>query len=224
MLILESLTKAYGDHVVLQDINLAVNAGDFVFLVGPSGIGKSTLLHLLIGANQPTNGRITIDDIDLTMMDDYAMQLYRRKVGMIFQDYKLLPKKTVYENVAFALEATGTEVDQIPERVSKALAKVGLAGKEDNFPKELSGGEKQRVAIARAIVHDPSLIIADEPTGNLDPKTSQEIINLFKKLHNKSTTIIIATHDRAIVNHLRERVVELSATGIVRDEQKAFYY
>ncbi len=225
MLVLKEISKAYGDHHVLKNIDLEIVPGDFVFLVGPSGVGKSTLLHLLIGAELPTSGQIKIDDIALDAMDEHSLQLYRRKIGMVFQDFKLLPKKTVFENVAFALEATDIDPTEIPEQVMSALSKVGLSGKEDAFPRELSGGEQQRVAIARAIVRKPNLLIADEPTGNLDPRTSQEIINLLKKLHvDEQVTIIIATHDRSIVNHLRERVIELSQQGIVRDEENAFYY
>lgn len=224
MIIIQDVCKTFGDNKVLNNLNCTIDAGEFVFLVGVSGAGKSTLLHLLIGAEQATRGQILIDKINIGEMDHHALQLYRRKVGTVFQDFKLLPRKTAYENVRFALEATDHDPLKIPRKVLAVLHEVGLKGKEDAFPEELSGGEKQRVAIARALVHEPNLIIADEPTGNLDPQTSVEIMRLFQKINqDRSVTVIIATHDTNIVDAMKQRVIEIHQGDVARDQQNSTY-
>ncbi len=179
---------------------------------------------MLIGADKPTNGRITVDEIDISRLNSKKLQLYRRKVGMVWQNFKLLPKKTVFENIFFALEAVGDTNPSSVQKVLEIIDQVGLQGKQDYFPAQLSGGEKQRCAIARALVHDPKLIIADEPTGNLDPKTSQEILNLLKQINDKGVTIILSSHDTHLVDQLQKRVLHLEGGKIVRDEQNASYH
>lgn len=224
MIIFDRVRKRFGEQEVLQGINMRIDKGEFVSVIGPSGAGKSTIFHLLIGADTPTSGRITIDGIDLAKLDNVAMQLYRRRVGMVWQSFKLLPKKTVYENVAFAMEAVGEEDATILLKVSDILEMVGLENMSEKFPAQLSGGEKQRAAIARALVHNPNLIIADEPTGNLDPKTSMEIVEILKKINNSGVTIVLATHDAAVVDAIEERVVVIDKGRIVRDSAKAKYH
>lgn len=223
MIIFQDLSKHYGDSKVLDQINCSIDAGEFVFFVGASGAGKSTLLHLLIGAEEPTSGCIFVDQVNICEISTRPMQLYRRNVGMVFQDYKLLPRKTVYENIQFALQAIDTNPAQIPGKVSRALKEVGLSGKEDAFPEELSGGEMQRVAIARALVHDPNLIIADEPTGNLDPQTGREIMELLNQINKNKVTVLVATHNDAIVNDMRKRVIQIDKGKIVSDRIKGKY-
>jgi cell division transport system ATP-binding protein len=213
--------KSFGDNQVLADLNLTIDAGEFLFLLGESGVGKSTLLHVLVGAETLDAGRVLIDQIDIGSLSEHTLQLYRRRVGMVFQDYKLLPKRTVYENVRFALEATDTNPVEMPALIMKVLAEVGLSHKAEAFPEELSGGEKQRAAIARALVHNPNLIIADEPTGNLDARNSEEIIDLLGRINrNREVTVIVATHDLHIVNRLKKRIVEIHDGKVVRDERR----
>lgn len=223
MIHFQKVCKNYDEHVVLHNVNLKIEAGEFVSVIGASGAGKSTIFHLLMGADTPTSGAIKIDGIDLATLDATALQLYRRKVGMVWQSFKLLPKKTVFENVAFALEAIDEDDPGILLKVDEILEMVGLSKMAYKFPSQLSGGERQRCAIARALVHAPNLIIADEPTGNLDPKTSLEIIDIFKQINKKGVTVILATHDTHVVDAIHERVVEIRGGRVVRDEQKAKY-
>jgi cell division transport system ATP-binding protein len=221
MIIFQNVQKSFGDNQVLADLNLTIDAGEFLFLLGESGVGKSTLLHVLVGAETLDAGRVLIDQIDIGSLSEHTLQLYRRRVGMVFQDYKLLPKRTVYENVRFALEATDTNPVEMPALIMKVLAEVGLSHKAEAFPEELSGGEKQRAAIARALVHNPNLIIADEPTGNLDARNSEEIIDLLGRINrNREVTVIVATHDLHIVNRLKKRIVEIHDGKVVRDERR----
>lgn len=225
MIVFDNVTKNYdSSHNVIQELNLQIQSGEFVSVIGQSGAGKSTIFHMLIGADKPSSGTITVDKINISTLNPKQLQLYRRKVGMVWQNFKLLPRKTVFENVFFALEAVGETDSHSVRKVLNTLDQVGLQGKQDYFPAQLSGGEKQRCAIARALVHDPKLIIADEPTGNLDPKTSQEILSLLQEINDKGVTIILSTHDTHVVDQLQERVLHLEGGKIVRDEQNASYH
>lgn len=217
------VTKRFGTHVALDHINIKLYKGEFLSLVGPSGAGKSTLIKCLTLQEWPDEGRIIVAGRDITLLRKRELPYYRRKVGFVFQDYKLLPAKTVYENVAFALEVSSIPTREIIERVQVMLETVGMASKRDNFPHELSGGEQQRVAIARALVHDPKILIADEPTGNLDPVNTWEIIELLYKINKSGTMVILATHDREIVDALKKRVVTIRAGQIVADQEKGTY-
>lgn len=222
---LEHVSKVYpkGTRPALDDINLDINRGDFVFLVGASGSGKTTLLSLLLREEEATDGEIRVAGNDLRRLSVRQVPYYRRQIGFIFQDYKLLNNKTVWENVAFALEVIGTSRSTIKSLVPKVLQTVGLTGKEHNYPHELSGGEAQRVAIARAYVNHPQILLADEPTGNLDPTTSLGIMEVLDAINRTGTTIVMATHNEEIVNSMRKRVVELHTGKIVRDEQQGSY-
>jgi cell division transport system ATP-binding protein len=223
MIHFQKVCKSYDENIVLHNVNLKIEAGEFVSVIGASGAGKSTVFHLLMGADVPTSGTIKIDDIDLASLDTTALQLYRRRVGMVWQSFKLLPKKTVAENVAFALEAIDEDDPEILIKVDEILEMVGLTNMSHKFPSQLSGGERQRAAIARALVHAPNIIIADEPTGNLDPKTSLEIIKIFKEINKKGVTVILATHDTHVVDAIHERVIEIRGGRVVRDDKKAKY-
>lgn len=223
MIVFDKVCKSFDETIVLHDIDFKIEAGEFVSIIGASGAGKSTIFHLLMGADTPTSGAITIDGINLSNLDSTALQLYRRKVGMVWQSFKLLPKKTVFENVAFALEAIDEEDPEILIKVDEILDLVGLQKMAYKFPAQLSGGERQRCAIARALVHNPNLIIADEPTGNLDPKTSLEIIKILQKINDQGVTVILATHDMQIVDALQQRVVEIRGGRVIRDQKNAGY-
>lgn len=223
MISFENVTKKFGIHTVLDSINLSIGGKDFVTIVGPSGAGKTTLINMLIGKDRPTEGRILIDGYEITSLNHEVRQYYRRKLGIIFQDFQLLPKKTVSENVAFAMEACEYSRVEIRQRVPEVLMKVNLLSKQDSFPDQLSGGEKQRVAIARALVHNPKLIIADEPTGNLDPVSTKEIIKILLQLNNEGATIILATHDREMVDYIRKRVIALDQGRLVADKENSGY-
>jgi cell division transport system ATP-binding protein len=207
----------------LSDVDLVVPEGDFVFLVGPSGAGKSTLIKLLVHDEEATHGIVQVAGQDLSRMKRSDIPKLRRQIGIVFQDFKLLPRKTVRENVSFALEVTGTPRRQIRITVDRVLALVGLTDQVDQRPGQLSGGEQQRTAIARAMVHDPRLIIADEPTGNLDPLISWEIIQLLLRINDLGTTVMVATHNAEVVTALRKRVVALEAGRIVRDEVGGYH-
>ena len=224
MIRVESVTKVYKDSVVaLRDVSLDIQKSEFVFLVGPSGSGKSTFIKLLLKEEEPSEGRIYVAGKDIAQLPSWRVPYLRRNIGCVFQDYKLLPNKTVGENVAFALEVIGRPKHVISERVPQMLDLVGLSGKIGNRPDELSGGEQQRVSIARAMVNRPPILLADEPTGNLDPNTSSEIMKLLERINGTGTTVVMATHDHTIVNQLRKRVIELENGKIVRDQQRGVY-
>ncbi|MDA8235337.1 MAG: cell division ATP-binding protein FtsE [Clostridia bacterium] len=207
----------------LTDVSLHVRKGDFIFLVGPSGAGKSTLTKLIFREELPTRGQIMVNGINIARMKDKEVPYLRRKIGVIFQDFRLLPNKSVYDNVAFALEVAEASSKEIKKLVPAVLKLVGLTNKADMLPTELSGGEQQRVSIARAIINNPIMIIADEPTGNLDPETSWEIMNLLVEINKLGTTIIMATHAKDIVDGLKKRVIAIENGRVVRDEQKGAY-
>lgn len=209
MIQLFHLFKKYGPHVALDDINLRITKGEFVFVTGPSGAGKTTLLRLIFGAEKPERGYILINSTNLTRISRSKMDLLRRKVGFVFQDFKLLPRRTVFENVAIALEVIGEPTRWIREKTRQTLELVGLEDKEKVYPPSLSGGEQQRVAIARAIVKGPVILLADEPTGNLDPDLTREIMALFRSIHQKGTTVVIATHSRDLLEDIPYRTILL---------------
>ncbi len=224
MIRLQNVTKIYDNGVkALSDITLYIRKGEFVFLVGSSGAGKSTLTKLIYREELPSRGQIVFDGKSVTRMRPGQVPYLRRKIGMVFQDFRLLPRKTVTENVAFALEVTGASGREIKRAVPTVLNMVGLTEKADAYPEHLSGGEQQRVSVARAIVNNPILIIADEPTGNLDPETSWDLMKLFLNINRRGTTVIMATHAWDIVDAMKKRVVELSGGRIVRDEQEGAY-
>ena len=224
MIKLDAVTKAYkGDVVALRDASADIAKGEFVFLVGPSGSGKSTMLRLLNREETPDSGRIWVAGKDIGQLSKWKIPYLRRNIGCIFQDFKLLPNKTVYENVAFALEVIGRPKHVITSQVPAILELVGLAKKVDNLPHELSGGEQQRVCIARAFVNRPLILLADEPTGNLDPATSVGIMRLLDRINRTGTTVVMATHDRSIVDTMRRRVIELDRGTIVRDQVRGVY-
>ncbi len=225
IVLLRDVTMRYPNgKEALQHVDLVVPEGDFVFLVGPSGAGKSTLMKLLIRDELATHGDVIVDGYDLARIRRRQVPRVRRKIGIVFQDFKLLPRKTVWENVAFALEVTGTPGRQIRPAVERVLAVVGLTGQSTQLPAQLSGGELQRTAIARALVHDPRIIIADEPTGNLDPVISWELIQLLLRINELGVTILMATHDAEVVTALRKRVVALEDGRVIRDETGATYH
>ncbi len=224
MIRLQNVTKIYHNGVkALTDVTLYIRKGEFVFLVGSSGAGKSTLTKLIYREETPSRGQIVFDGKSVSRMRPGLVPYMRRKIGMVFQDFRLLPQKTVTENVAFALEVTGASKREIKRAVPIVLKMVGLTGKADSYPDYLSGGEQQRVSVARAIVNNPILIIADEPTGNLDPETSWDLMKLFLDINRRGTTIVMATHAWDIVDAMKKRVVELSCGKIVRDEQGGAY-
>ena len=225
MLVLHDVTKQYPNgKIALRDVDLVIPEGDFVFLVGPSGAGKSTLIKLLIRDEVATRGDVVLDGQDLARLPRRQVPRMRRKIGIIFQDFKLLPNKNVWENVAFALEVTGTPRRKIRPAVDRVLALVGLSAQAQQRTAQLSGGEQQRTAIARALVHDPRLIIADEPTGNLDPLISWEILQLLLRINELGVTVMMATHNAEVVTALRKRVVALEEGQIIRDEIGGAYH
>lgn len=224
MIAFQGVYKIYNaDSVALEDVSFEIHPGEFATIVGKSGAGKSTIIRLLIGEDKPSKGRIFFGQYEVNRLSDKELPLFRRHIGVIFQDFRLLPNKNAYENVAFALEVAGRVQREINELTPQVLDMVGLSDKLKNFPHELSGGEKQRVAIARAMVHRPEVVIADEPTGNLDPFHTWEIINLLQKINQLGTTVILATHDKEIVNALEKRVVTLDHGRLIRDEEKGRY-
>ena len=204
-------------------MNPDIKKGEFVFVIGASGSGKSTLIKMLYREERPTNGEIYVGGINVAKVKNNKVYKLRRKIGIVFQDYKLLPKLTVYENVAFALEIYGLPTNEVKRKVLKALDLVGLKSKTKSYPNQLSGGEQQRVAIARAIVNSPKLLICDEPTGNLDPDTSLEVMKVIEKINDLGTTVVMATHDREMVNKMKKRVVLLDNGKLVKDYEKGSY-
>ncbi len=225
MILLDRVTKTYGRGIgsALDRINLHVEPKEFVIVVGPSGAGKSTLLKLLTREERPTSGKIIVGGIDYERLKDKNIPQLRRRIGVVFQDFKLLPNKTVFENVAFALEIVGMSNREIKHTVPKVLNIVGLKGKEKSYPRELSGGEAQRVAIARAVVRQPKILIADEPTGNLDPKHAWDVIKVLEKINRFGTTVLLTTHNQDIVNRLKRRVVTMKDGKIISDKANAEY-
>ena len=223
MIRLQNVHKNYGGRPALINVNLHVAPGDFAFLVGPSGAGKSTLMRLLYREEVPTSGTVFIGGVNLNRMHANQVHLLRRRLGIVFQDYKLLPKQTVFSNIAYVLQALGVNERDIKRRVNSALCVVNLEDKSDACPDELSGGEQQRVGIARAIVNGPPVLLADEPTGNLDPATSLEIVQLLSRISERGTTVLVSTHDQLIVNALRKRVISLRQGEIVSDVDSGIY-
>jgi cell division transport system ATP-binding protein len=224
MIRFEDVTKAYkGDVVALRELSLEILKGEFVFLVGPSGSGKSTFLKLLLRDEVATGGRVLVAGRDIGRLGAWKVPQLRRNIGCVFQDFKLLANKTVYENVAFALEVIGRPKHIVRTQVPQILDLVGLTKKADNFPTELSGGEQQRVSIARAFVNRPLILLADEPTGNLDPATTVGIMRLLDRINRTGTTVVMATHDQRIVDAMRRRVVELDHGSLVRDQVRGVY-
>ncbi len=224
MIRLENVTKLYdGGVVALKDVSLDATKGEFVFLVGPSGSGKSTLIRLMMREEQPTNGDIWIAGKHASKMPSWKVPHLRRSIGTVFQDFKLLPNKTVYENVSYALEVTGRPSHLIRNQVPQVLKLVGLSAKSDRYPRQLSGGEQQRVSVARAFVNRPLILLADEPTGNLDPATSVGIMRILDRINRTGTTVVMATHDHAIVDAMRRRVVQLERGRVVRDQSRGAY-
>lgn len=225
MILLDRVTKTYGKDLspAVDRVSLFIEPREFVVLVGTSGAGKSTLLKLLTREEKPNGGKIVVGGIDYDTLKDNQIPMLRRKIGVVFQDFKLLPQRTVFENIAFALEIAGMTRREIRNTVPKVIELVGLTGKEKQFPHQLSGGERQRVAIARAVVRQPKILIADEPTGNLDPKYSWDIIRLLEKINKYGTTVLLTTHNAEIVNKLKRRVITLENGKITSDQAEGSY-
>lgn len=224
MIKLSDINKTYDNNIfALKNVNLTIEKGDFAFLVGPSGAGKSTLIKLLFKEVDPTSGSIILNGTDVTKLKRREVPYYRRKIGMVFQDFRLIPTLNIYENVAFALRVIQASRRDIKKKVPTALALVGLSSKYKLFPHELSGGEQQRVSLARAIVNNPALLIADEPTGNLDPDTAMGIMDTLKDINKAGTTILMATHAKDIVDSMKKRVIAIEKGTVVRDEARGSY-
>jgi len=220
----KDVTKIYNKNVIaLSNINVKIDRGEFLFLVGPSGAGKSTFIKLILKEFEPTNGKIYMNEKELGKIKRKEVPYYRRKIGMVFQDFRLIPTLTVYENIAFAMRVIEANYKDIRKKVPMVLSLVGLSNKYKNYPHELSGGEQQRVSLARAIVNNPSILIADEPTGNLDPETSREIVGILKDINHGGTTILMATHAKDIVDAMKKRVIAIDKGIILRDEEKGAY-
>lgn len=221
---MKGVTKKYHrSTTALRDINVSINPGEFVYIVGPSGAGKSSFIKLLYREEKLSAGTLKVGEFNLTKMKKRQIPILRRSIGVVFQDYKLLPKKTIFENVAYAMQVIGEKPREIKKRVPEVLELVGLKHKMRSFPDQLSGGEQQRVAIARAIVNNPKVLIADEPTGNLDPEISWEIMQLLERINLQGTTVLMATHNKQIVDNLRHRVIAIEEGRIVRDEEEGEY-
>ncbi len=224
MITFQNVTKSYkGGAAALKEASFDIDKGEFVFLVGPSGSGKTTLIRLLLKEENPDSGKIWVAGKDLAHLNHWRVPYLRRNIGCVFQDFRLLPNKTVFENVAFALEVIGRPRHVIVNQVPQVLDLVGLGKKRDSFPHELSGGEQQRVAIARAFVNRPLILLADEPTGNLDPNTSMGIMKLLDRINRTGTTTVVATHDSGIVDTMRRRVIQLERGSVVRDQERGVY-
>lgn len=225
MIYFNNVTKKYrnDDTPSLSEVSFTINAGEFVSIVGHSGAGKTTLTKLILAEEDPTEGTVFFQSTDIHKLSNKELSNFRRKVGVVFQDFRLLSNKTAYENIAFAMEATGKNDKEIKEDVPHVLELVDLASKANHFPKELSGGEKQRLAIARAIITSPEIIIADEPTGNLDPVNTHEVVNILKKINDLGTTIILTTHNKAVIDKIKKRVITLENGRVVRDDKDGKY-
>lgn len=224
MIEFKNVTKIYDNNVfALSNINVTIEKGEFVFLVGPSGAGKSTFIKALLKEVEPTSGSIVVNGTSITTLKRKEIPYYRRKIGMVFQDFRLIPTLSVYENVAFAMRVIETPHREIRKRVPLVLSLVGLSSKYKDFPNQLSGGEQQRVSLARAIVNNPAILIADEPTGNLDPDTSREIMDILNDINHAGTTILMATHAKDIVDQMKKRVIAIEKGIIVRDEVRGGY-
>ncbi len=217
MIVFSSVTKEYHGRPVVKDVSFTIQPGEFVCITGPSGAGKSTLIHLLIRAEYPTSGTIEVDGADITKLPVPVLQMYRRNMGVVFQDYKLLEDRTVAENIAFALEVSGESDQVILERLEEVLSDLKLTEQAQMFPTELSGGEKTRTALARALVHQPSILVTDEPTGNIDPVQSLEIVQLLKQVNASGTTVVLASHDKLVVDAIHARVLRLEQGSLIRD-------
>ena len=225
MIVFDRVSKVYPDSsVALEEVTLSIEPKEFISIVGPSGAGKTTLLKLFLAEEKPTEGAVYYESTNIHTLSKKAIDIFRRKVGMVFQDFRLLSNKTVYENIAFTMEVAGRTDEEIESDVPHVLELVDLTPKIWNFPKELSGGEKQRVAIARALVNEPDIIIADEPTGNLDPANTYDIVQILKKINDLGTTVILATHNKGIIDLLRRRVVAMERGRIVRDDRSGKYF
>lgn len=225
MLLLDKVTKLYADNsIALDNISIQIKPSEFVSIVGHSGAGKTTLLKMILGEEKPSDGSVFFEDTDIHSLKKRQINDYRRRIGTVFQDFRLLPDKTAYENVAFAMEAAGRADDEIAADVPHVLELVDLARKMHNFPHQLSGGEKQRVAIARAIVNQPDLIIADEPTGNLDPVNTFDIIQILKKINDLGTTIILTTHNTGVIDNLGKRVISMKNGKVIHDSPEGKYH
>ncbi|MDP3875017.1 MAG: cell division ATP-binding protein FtsE [bacterium] len=225
MIVFDRVSKIYPDSsVALEEVTLSIEPREFISIVGPSGAGKTTLLKLFLAEEKPTEGAIYYESTNIQTFNKKEIDAFRRKVGMVFQDFRLLPNKTVYENIAFTMEAAGRTDEEIESDVPHVLELVDLTPKIWNFPRELSGGEKQRVAIARALVNEPDIIIADEPTGNLDPANTYDIVQILKKINDLGTTVILATHNKGIIDLLKRRVVAMERGKVVRDDRTGKYF
>lgn len=224
MIEFKNVSKVYDSNVkALSNVNIKIDAGDFVFLVGPSGAGKSTFVKMLLKEIEPSDGQIIVDGVELSKIKRNKVPFHRRKIGMVFQDFRLIPSLNVYENVAFAMRVLEISPQKIKKHVPEVLARVGLSNKHKMFPNQLSGGEQQRVSIARAIVNNPLVLIADEPTGNLDPETAKEIMSLMDDINKSGTTVVMATHAKEIVDEMQKRVIAIEKGQVVRDEEKGGY-
>jgi len=224
MIIFNNVSKIYDNGTkALDNISFFIERGEFVFIVGPSGAGKSTLIKLLMHEETPTSGDVIINSVNVHSLKQDQIPYLRRNMGVVFQDFRLLPKKTVYENVSFAMEIVGASRREIRRQVPNVLSMVGLSHKAKAYPSQLSGGEQQRVALARALVNNPSFLIADEPTGNLNPKTAMEIVELLNEINKRGTTIIMATHAKDIVDHMKKRVIAIEDGVVARDEARGVY-
>ena len=223
MIYFNKVTKKYKDNTSLEDISISITRGEFVAIVGHSGAGKTTLTKLIMAEESPTDGNVFYESIDIHKLTPKELTKLRRKIGVVFQDFRLLPNKTCYENIAFAMEAIGKKDKEIMEDVPHVLELVDLTSKASHFPRQLSGGEKQRLAIARAIITQPDIIIADEPTGNLDPINTAEVVNLLKKINDLGTTVILTTHNRAVLDQVKKRVITLENGRVVRDDKDGRY-
>jgi len=224
MILFENVSKTYGNGVqALNNVNLFIEKGEFVFLVGSSAAGKSTLIKLMMKEIEPNEGNIVINGVDVCSLTRKEIPYFRRTIGVVFQDYRLLPNKTAYDNIAYAMEIVGATRREIRRQVPNVLSMVGLTHKANMYPNELSGGEQQRVSIARAIVNNPSVLIADEPTGNLDPETAKDIMDIMETINRRGTTVVMATHAENIVNNMQKRVIHVEGGVIASDEKKGGY-